>query len=291
MKHNLLIVEDDSSYLGFLKKLFIKSGKMAFNILEASTLNNAVAAILESKVDVILLDLNLPDSCGIETLVKIKNCASDTPVIILTGEDDKLKAIEASKLGAQDYLLKGGDFSKNILFKVEYALERYKAEKDLRSLVFIDELSGLYNFRGFKMHAKNYLANINRPFLLCFMDLDELKLINDVHGHLIGSEAILKTAKIIKATFRETDLYCRFGGDEFLVLVFNTDSDGIDEIDKRLEDNIKNFNSSNDNNYSISLSRGYSVYDPENPLSLEELLKLADRNMYENKSRKKFNSV
>ncbi len=285
---NLLLVEDDESYLGFLIKLFSGSKKTTFNLKKASCLSRAVDVLVNDSVDVILLDLNLPDSNGINTLSTIKNCAHDVPVIILTGDDDKSQAMEALKLGAQDYLLKGEDFTRNIVFKVEYALERHKSEENLRSLVYIDELSGLYNFRGFKAHAENYLKNFSNSFLLCFLDLDHLKDINDRCGHLIGSEAILHTAKIIKQTFRETDLYCRFGGDEFIVLVLNADSDEIEEMDMRLQSSLDAFNASEDKEYTLAVSRGYAVYDPENPVTLDELLKAADKNMYENKSNKKF---
>lgn len=285
---NLLLVEDDKSYLGFLIQLFSKSKETNFILKNASSLNSAVDELVSDSIDVILLDLNLPDSNGINTLSAIRNCAPDIPVVILTGDDDKSQAMEALRLGAQDYLLKGADFTKNIIFKVEYALERHKAEKNLRSLVYIDELSGLYNFRGFKAHAENYLKNISKPFLLCFLDLDDLKDINDRCGHLIGSEAILNTAKIIKKTFRETDLYCRFGGDEFIVLVLNADASEIEEIDTRLQNTLDSFNDKENNEYDLSVSRGYAVYDPEDPITLDELLKAADKNMYENKSSKKF---
>ncbi|MGH7885671.1 MAG: diguanylate cyclase [Thermodesulfobacteriota bacterium] len=285
---NLLLVEDDKSYMGFLNKLFKTSKETDFTIKEATSLSSAVDKILNDSIDVILLDLNLPDSDGINTLIAVKNCAPDTPVIILTGDDDKSKAMESLRLGAQDYFLKGEDFSKNIVFKVEYALERYKSEENLRSLIFIDELSGLYNFRGFKAHAENYLKNLGNSFLLCFLDVDHLKDINDRCGHLVGSEAILNTAKIIKKTFRETDLYCRFGGDEFIVLVLNADSKEILEVDTRFQYNLDSFNNSENNEYKLSVSRGYAVYDPESPMPLEEMLKVADKNMYEYKSKNKF---
>ena len=285
---NLLLVEDDESYLGFLINLFSRSKNTTFNLKKASCLSSAVDVIVNDSVDVILLDLNLPDSGGINTLSAIKNCAHDIPVIILTSDDDKSQAMEALKLGAQDYLLKGEDFTKNIVFKVEYALERHKSEANLRSLAFIDELTGLFNFRGFKMHAENYLKSFNSSFFLCFLDLDHLKNINDRHGHLVGSEAIINTAKIIKSTFRETDLYCRFGGDEFIVLVLNADSDEIEEIDLRFKKSLDSFNDSGENEYHLEVSRGYAVFDPENPVTLEELLKVADKDMYNNKSNKKF---
>lgn len=285
---NLLLIEDDSSYLGFLSNLFNRPKQTVFNLKKATCLESAVGILVKEDVDVILLDLNLPDSSGINTLSAIKNCAHDIPVIILTGDDNKSQAMEAIKLGAQDYLLKGEDFTRNIVFKVEYALERHKSEEDLRSLAFIDELTGLYNFRGFKMHAENYLNNFNSSFLLCFLDMDHLKEINDRNGHLVGSEAIINTAKLLKKTFRETDLYCRFGGDEFIVLVLSAKSDEIDEIDQRFQNNIDEFNDNEDKEYRLSLSRGYAVFDPVNPVSLDELLKSADKDMYENKSSRKF---
>ncbi|NIP31679.1 MAG: diguanylate cyclase [Candidatus Dadabacteria bacterium] len=289
--NNLLIIDDNISYLELLNSAF-KKNESNFNIFNSSSLNDALTSISNAKIDIILLDLFLPDSAGINTLLTIRNTAPDIPVIVITGEEERSNALEAVQLGAQDYLIKSDNMLNNLVRTVEYALERHKVQQNLKDLVFIDELTGLYNFRGFKHSAESYMKlaiRKNERFLICFIDLDNLKSINDKYGHLVGSEAIINSAKIIKKTFRETDLYARFGGDEFVVLIIDNSLDSVPIIDKRFIEYINKFNEESDNEYTLSLSWGYSEFDPVNPFSLDELLNIADKNMYENKSLKKVN--
>ena len=288
-KHNLLIVDDNDSYLELLNSVFSKNDSN-FNIINATSLSDTLVKISNDHIDIVLLDLGLTDSTGLDTLLTVRNSAPDIPVIVITGQQDKSNALEAVQLGAQDYLIKGETVLSNIVRTVEYSLERHKVQQNLKDLVFIDELTGLFNFRGFKHSAENYIklaTRKNEKFLICFIDFDDLKSVNDVHGHLVGSEAIINSAKIIKKTFREADLYGRFGGDEFVILVMDTSMESIPAIDKKLNDCIDKFNEEFENEYKLSLSWGYSEFNPENPYNLDELLNIADKNMYENKRQKK----
>jgi diguanylate cyclase (GGDEF)-like protein/PAS domain S-box-containing protein len=164
--------------------------------------------------------------------------------------------------------------------------ERKRLEEELRALSLTDELTGLYNRRGFITLAQQEIkiANrLNKGMMLFFMDFDNLKAINDSAGHHIGDQALVSTAHVIKQTFRESDVIARYGGDEFVALTLEISENSELVLIKRLGENLANYNAANPNPYRLSLSLGFAHYDPQKPLPIEELLDKADRSMYDNK--------
>jgi diguanylate cyclase (GGDEF)-like protein len=158
------------------------------------------------------------------------------------------------------------------------------------NLTYQDELTGLYNRRGFLRHARAQLdaaALARRPMLLIFVDLDGLKEINDRLGHAAGDRALVDTGAVLKSTFRERDVVARLGGDEFVVLV--TDSSAVRESDllARLAHRLQGLNERPGREFDLAFSTGVSAFDPTSPDPLEELLSEADNRMYLNKRRRK----
>ncbi|MFH0787672.1 MAG: sensor domain-containing diguanylate cyclase [Pseudomonadota bacterium] len=169
--------------------------------------------------------------------------------------------------------------------------ERKRAEEALKAMSLEDDLTGLYNRRGFLTLAEQELKIANRmkrgTFLL-FTDLDDLKIINDTFGHLQGDQALIDMAHIIKETFRDPDILARIGGDEFVILAIEAASEaGPELLMERLQKNLDLFNKKTNRPYQLSLSMGVVGYDPEHPVSIDTLLIQADNDMYEEKQRKK----
>jgi diguanylate cyclase (GGDEF)-like protein/PAS domain S-box-containing protein len=167
---------------------------------------------------------------------------------------------------------------------------RKRMEDDLRSMSLRDELTGLYNRRGFIMFAGQQLKIADRMksgVSLLFADLDGLKQINDTFGHQEGDRAIIDTANVLEGTFRDSDIIARIGGDEFVVLGLKSHEMYFELLTSRLKENIDIYNAERGRPYKLMLSIGVSSYDPENPCSVEELLTRADKLMYEEKQRKK----
>lgn len=164
-----------------------------------------------------------------------------------------------------------------------------ETEKLLHTYSLTDDLTGLYNRRGFITLAEQQFKIADRSrgeMLLIFMDVDNLKDINDRFGHLEGDRALIDIAEIIKETFRESDIVARIGGDEFVILTAETVSLNYEKIVSRLIENIKKFNQKQPRKYILSVSIGFAKYDPDNPQSIDELIAEADRRMYENKQEK-----
>lgn len=161
-------------------------------------------------------------------------------------------------------------------------------EKKLRSLSMTDELTGLYNRRGFFTLVEPLLklANRNgsRVFLL-YCDLDNLKEVNDELGHHEGDRALLDIAGVLRETFRESDLIARIGGDEFIVVPVARKKEEVEAVTDRLNNRIRERDDKSGRPYRLSISIGMSCYDPEAPSTLDQLLKQAEKLMYEEKSR------
>ncbi len=185
------------------------------------------------------------------------------------------------------------DSRKNPVGVIEIArdiTERKKMEEKLQEEAITDQLTGLFNRRGFHTLAQQQLKlakRKKRKVSLVYLDLDNMKTINDELGHHEGDNALIDTAHILNKTFRESDLIARIGGDEFAVLLAEHSSTSIkDVIMKNVHERVEKFNESNDRQYTLHLSIGVANYDPDHPYSIEELMEQADILMYEEKKQK-----
>ncbi len=157
---------------------------------------------------------------------------------------------------------------------------------ELRALSLVDELTGLYNRRGFLTLATQQLKLCDRtlrPALVVFVDLDGMKRINDELGHDVGDQALIETATILRHCFRNSDVIARLGGDEFVALAIDAHYETRSTIDKRLYDTLASLNSKPDRTFELQFSVGMAPYDPERAEMIEEVLARADGLMYEQK--------
>jgi diguanylate cyclase (GGDEF)-like protein/PAS domain S-box-containing protein len=168
--------------------------------------------------------------------------------------------------------------------------ERQEMIKRLETYSVRDELTGLYNRRGFFMITKEYLNLAIRKKIrmyLLFIDMDDLKLTNDTYGHHVGDEALRQLSQILKTTFRSSDIKGRMGGDEFAVFPIDSTVAGVESATTRLAQNVAAFNESGLTPFKISISTGVSCFDPATPMVMEDLLQIADKLMYEQKAKKR----
>jgi diguanylate cyclase (GGDEF)-like protein/PAS domain S-box-containing protein len=176
----------------------------------------------------------------------------------------------------------------HFIFQIQDITERKRVEAALQNLSLIDELTGLYNRRGFMAVTEQHLAAIRRnkkvPVIL-YADLDGLKTINDSLGHHEGDRALKKTADILKDTFRTSDIVARLGGDEFVVLAAIGQEEVADSLTERLQERFDISNAQAKRPYQLSISVGVVHFDSTDT-SIEEVTARADRSMYEDKRRK-----
>lgn len=286
----VLLVEDNPGDVRLIKEMLQEVKSSTIEITCVIRLEEALEAVTSSPVTIVLLDLNLQDSTGIETFIRLRDLAPDIPVVVLSGLDDENAAVSAMQEGAQDYLVKSAITGTHLIRSIRYAIERNRMSMAIRSLSLVDELTELYNRRGFLTLAEQQLKTaerLERKAALVFIDLDGMKIINDTFGHSVGNIALRETAEILQMTFRKADIIGRLGGDEFVVLALLEEAEGSDALCQRLENNLTLCNSLKGRQYLLSLSYGVTIHDPSNTASLEEMINEADRLMYVQKKAKK----
>lgn len=173
---------------------------------------------------------------------------------------------------------------------IEDITERKHKEEQLRALSLVDDLTGLYNRRGFMTLAEHQLKIASRKkkgVILLFTDLDNLKEINDEFGHSIGDRALLEITDILKTTFRRSDIIARIGGDEFVVLTSEAGATRAKDLYIRLQKSLDSFNKKTKLPLILELSIDWSYYDPDKPQTIYKLLSTADQSMYRHKQSKK----
>jgi two-component system, cell cycle response regulator len=298
---NILMIEDNEDDVIYMKELLSGEEQSAygaqeyqFQIESLPTIGEALEYLDQGKeVDSIILDLSLPDSKGLAGLGALAARVFEVPVIILTGLNDNEKAVQALQRGAQDYLIKGNISGDLLVRSIRYSIERHKLLSMLRNLSLIDELTNLYNRRGFMTIVDSRLKEAKREgdtIALYFVDIDRMKDINDRYGHTVGDQALIVAADVLRKTFREADILARIGGDEFAVFTTAASTDMDGSIKDRLNLYIETYNSQSEGPFTLALSIGsvYSVVGPE--VKAEELLREADEEMYRKKKGKAIGS-
>jgi diguanylate cyclase (GGDEF)-like protein len=285
----VFLVEDDSGDVDLIQEMLSTETRPGFDLEHTIRLQPALKHLAKQTPDVVLLDLALPDSRGLKTFTDLHAQSPDIPIVVLTGLNDETIALEAVRQGAQDYLVKGQISGKILSRVLRYAIERHRMQSAIRSLALVDELTSLYNRRGFKTLSEERLRlarRTKRGVLFYFVDLDGLKLINDTHGHTEGDRALVKTAEILKETFRTSDIIARVGGDEFAISAIEDRADSAPGLITRLEQAVQRHNAQNKGKYTLGLSVGVARSDPREKNTLEDLMAQADKALYEQKRTK-----
>ncbi|MEG4249546.1 diguanylate cyclase [Microcoleus sp. Pol10D4] len=305
---NILIVDDTPDNLRLLAKILESQGYIVRKALNGRM---ALQGIHRDPPNLILLDINMPEMNGYEVCQKLKasEASDQIPIIFISALEQLENKVRAFELGCVDYITKPFQ-EQEVLMRVKNQLliqqqrqqlleqnqrleheiqERLRAEAEVRKLSVTDELTGLYNRRGFFLLADQQLKIARRTqtsYFILFADLDGLKKINDTLGHEMGDRVIVDAAQILKQTFREADIVARLGGDEFALFIPNFSGDSSINFHARLQENIDRFNQQSERAY-ISISLGVEFGDLNNEILLEQLLAKADKLMYDHKRTKR----
>lgn len=286
----ILLIEDNPGDARLIREALAEAGSTQVRLETADDLKTGFAVLEKGNIDLILLDLTLPDSQGLETVSRVHHQAPEVPIVVLTGLNDEAAAVQAVREGAQDYLMKGEASGSLLIRSIRYAIERHRMQSALRILSLVDELTGLYNRRGFLTLAEHQIKLSLRKktgFYLIFADLDGMKAINDTYGHREGDLALVETSHILTDTFRGSDIIARMGGDEFAVITIDSDNNSAEALAQRLQCRVDDFNQEGKSPFFLSLSIGVVHYDPQAPHSVRDLLEEADQRMYAQKREKK----
>jgi two-component system, cell cycle response regulator len=284
----ILVIEDDPEDVFFLTNTLnkLEDKGIAPQLKITANLEEAIKALNDRAFDIIITDLYLPDSQGLDTFLEIQKRADAAPIIIVGGSTEDESVRDAIKLGAQDYLAKS-DLNVGLLSRIiHHAIERHRLHESLKALSFTDELTGVYNRRGFITLLEQQMAlarRMKKGFYLFIVDLDYLKQINDTYGHLVGDRALTDTARCLRSSFRRHDIVGRIGGDEFAIVAINASVESGDYLKQHMLEKLKDYNTHINEPYRLSFSIGKAYCDGVHELSLDELIQLADSELYQEK--------
>ncbi len=285
---NILLIEDNPGDARLLREALAEIATSRFEVTHHKTLSQGLKFLAKHKPDVILSDLGLSDSQGLDTVRRLHDAAPEAPLVVLTANDESFGS-QALEAGAQDYLVKGQIEGTLLWHALRYAMERQRVQLQMLSLSLIDDLTGLNNRRGFLALAEYQIKIARRTgksFLLAFVDLDGMKQINDTFGHQEGNRALVDAAKVLKDSFRQSDVLARLGGDEFAILIADADGTSVETVVDRVNQKLLSCNTDAGRQYDISFSMGIVPDDITQQSGLEQLLSQADALMYQQKRSK-----
>ncbi len=280
----ILYVEDDMDHAVLIRELLEEIKNVHYKLTHVQRIDEALLEIDNEDYDIVLLDLSLPDEQGVNTVARVCEQAPDIPVVVISGTDDETMAIKALQKGADEYLVKGKVKNHSLSRILRYAIMRHKGRVELQSLSLVDDLTGLYNRKGFMLFAQQQLSlsvRAKRGMILFFIKLNGLKEIKDKSGHQSGDLALIETASIPKEVFRDSDIVGRHAEDEFTAIAIESFDANNEIIIKRLQDDLYSSNKQANRLYELSLSIGTAYCDTEELCSIEKLINRAEESMNE----------
>lgn len=284
---HILLVEDNPGDARLLSEtLSERSDTIAYRLEHRNCLRACLDAVDQANYSLILLDLGLPDSQGIETFRSVFREVRDAPIVILSGQSDEQLAIAAIQEGAEDFLPKNELAASLLVRTLRHAVERHELKQQARFLAKHDPLTRAYNRHYFEETLAAEVARSHRykhPIGFLMIDIDRFKGINDTYGHDVGDRALCCVADYLREQLRSVDYVIRYGGDEFLAFLPETNG-GTDALARRIAD-TKLLMDAEDIEVHLTLSVGGSHWDPSSGDPIERALKEADEDMYRAKAR------
>ncbi|MBI1891998.1 MAG: EAL domain-containing protein [Burkholderiales bacterium] len=275
----VLLIEDSDDDAQLLLRLLRKEGYMPDH-LRVESRADLQAALADNAWDLIISDYALPGFNAHDALVVYKESLLDIPFIIVSGHIDDVSAVAAMKAGAHDYLLKNnlvrlGPVIARELDETRVRAAKRNAEEELRYHAFHDPLTGLLNRREFERATGNALHTAQRDrstHLLCYLDLDQFKLVNDTCGHIAGDELLRQLAMALGHQIRASDILARLGGDEFGLLLNNCDLEDGQRILHKLLEFIQDFRFQWEGvSFQVGCSIGVSIINSETTNAAEAM--------------------
>lgn len=273
-----LLVEDNAGDAFLLKEKLSYDSENQFNLTHVTRLAIAIKLLQKELFDIILLDLSLPDSQGLETFLTLEKIVPNLPIVLLTGLNDESLALEAVREGAQDYLIKGQTSTEVLIRSMNYAIERmhhlekiHQSEVRLHQInrelaqqvknrtseleyrnqelkkLFLrattDKVTGIANRYRLEDFMQREWGNAIRNKIsvsVIMIDIDRFKLYNDTYGHQAGDLCLRQVAQTINnGAKRSKDVVARYGGEEFIVVLSNISLDGAMTVAENIRSQVK----------------------------------------------------
>ena len=287
-KETILIVDDIETNIDILNDILSDQ----YDIMVALNGWDAIDLAIEKLPDLILLDIMMPKVDGYEVCKTLKNNHSTThiPIIFTTARTDEDSIEKAYDVGGVDYICKPYK-PKELKSRVSMHLKMNRLVRDLQKskrqlarLASKDPLTGLFNRRYFKVFSKNVISHAkktNKPIGLIMLDIDDFKVINDTYGHSVGDIVLVSISNMLQSLVDKKDILCRYGGEEFVVLLPNKTLQETKELAYSIQDELNSlYIPYNDTRIVVTASIGVSMVDVEHEDRIESTIDRADEALY-----------
>jgi len=283
---NILIADDEEEFRRLLSR---RAERLGLTVTQATDGQKAMDAVRKEVFDLLVLDIYMPGASGLEVLKVGRKQDPDLQAIVMTAYATVNNAIEALRAGAYDYLVKPLDSLEAFDLALKRAVgfrnllrENHRLFEEVQRLAMTDALTGLYNRRKLDEALELELERVRRygrSLSTIMIDLDNLKHINDAHGHPAGDEVLKRVASVIESQVRRIDTSVRYGGDEFLILLPEANLKEATILAERIAARCQDLSVGGD---FVSFSLGVVEWGP-GISSTEDLLYEADQALYEAK--------
>ncbi len=285
-KINILVADDKEKNFEDLKSMICINKNLTLK--NCSSLKSALQMLKISDFDLILFKFKLPDGNGFDMLDIMRRDSIDTPLIMITDIGNELTALKIIQAGAYDYLKKGSITGEILINAIMNTLEKARLKKQVEStykrMVDIstrDDLTGLYNRRYFLECLKREYARARRyetGLILCMLDIDEFQAINNAYGHQAGDKVLAELGSMLIKSVRTIDVACRYGGEEFALILPHTDISDAHALLERFRQTVLSYSfQCNSSRVNITVSTGIAKYKASDDQCSLNLIKKAEK--------------
>jgi len=278
----LVLLIDDCVVLHRL--LAARLSAEALELLTARSGPEGLQIARERLPSLVLLDIEMPDMDGFEVLRQMKEdpALKDIPVIVLSGLDGAEDKVTAFDLGAYDFVTKPFNLAE-LRARVRAALRMHSLMQMLSQRAQLDGLSGLWNRAYFDAQWEAEVARATRhghPLSLALLDIDHFKSINDTYGHPAGDAVIQTVAEVFQAGIRQSDVACRYGGEEFALIMPATPPDEAGKLCERIREFVEAMRFPRHPERTVTISIGVAGSPGGCTLTADQWIEAADKCLY-----------
>lgn len=269
----ILLCDDDPQDRKLMKAYLQQRADREIVLLEAGQTDEIQVALDKGRIDLVLMDIQMPEKSGMEWLKQIVE-NQIAPVVMLTGCGNEEIAVESLQQGAVGYLPKSRITAEKLLDAIEQALEKWRQlilskanQEQLERLANVDSLTGLLNRRAILKKLDEQMKNTRRyrdELSVLMLDIDHFKGVNDNYGHVTGDNVLEKIAALLQNRIRDTDAVGRYGGEEFLIILRRAEFSSVLPVAERIQKAIRTARMRNTKGdvFSITVSQGLARYKP-----------------------------
>lgn len=247
-----------------------------FDFIHCERASDACERLREEQFDVVLLDPMLPDDWGFDSLVRIRAQAPLTPLVVLTSLEDQDFAREAIDAGASDSIARERISVETVETALVGAVQRHLIEEAIERQSMIDSKTSLYNRRGFEAHARQLLrlaSRAEKALLIFHASIDDLEEIRERHGDAVRLDAIREAGRLLKETFRESDVISRWDNDDFVaVAIVHPEDESTDVVSMRFDEQMRAHEAREHRPYRLALSFAMVKFHPARETTFEEMM-------------------